>query len=207
VRRWIHRQLRGSKNDYDAEFRYDQRPIGAVQGLDPEHVVHAGSASKTLAPGVRLGWLTLPDRMVKPVVRAKVMADRGSSVLDQMALAGLIESGDYDRQVRRMRRSYRRRRDLLLATLADRVPSARVLGVAAGVNVVIELPTPGPTEQEVVALGRRRSVLVSGLGSFRQRVAADDRQAIVIGYAQPPWHRYRESVERLADLLHDACAG
>lgn len=195
------------ENDYDAEFRYDQAPVGAVQGLDPERVVHAGSASKTLAPGVRLAWLTLPRRMVDAVVGAKVVADRASSVLDQMAFAELIESGDYDRHVRRMRRSYRRRRDLLLATLADRVPAVRVLGVAAGVHAVVELPRPGPTENEVVAMGRRRSVLVAGMGSYRHTVAAADRQAIVIGYGQPPWHRYRESVERVAALLHDACAG
>ncbi len=195
------------ENDYDAEFRYDQPPVGAMQGLDPERVVHAGSASKTLAPGVRLAWLTLPHRLIDPVVAAKIMADRGSAVLDQMAFAQLVESGDYDRHVRRMRRSYQSRRDLLIGTLSDRVPALRVLGVAAGVHAVVELPSPGPTEKEVVALGRQRSVLVTGMGSFRHHPHDDDRQAIVIGYAQPPWHRYRESVERVAALLYDACAG
>ena len=104
------------EDDYDGEFRYDRQPAGALQGLDPEHVVYAGTASKTLAPGLRLAWLVLPRALVEPVLEAKARAG-GTAVLEQLALAELIGSGAYDRHVRRMRTRYRRRRDALLALL------------------------------------------------------------------------------------------
>ena len=194
------------EDDYDCEFRYDQTPVGALQGLDVQRVAHVGSASKTLAPGLRLAWLTVPPRLLNFVLKAKMAADWVTGVLDQLALRELVESGDYDRHVRRMRRSYRQRRDLLVSTLAERVPTVRVAGVAAGIHAVVELPSPGPSEQDVISLGRRRSIPVMGLGTFMHRRRPDDRQAIVVGYGRPPYHRYRQEVERLADLLADACS-
>jgi GntR family transcriptional regulator/MocR family aminotransferase len=194
------------EDDYDGEFRFDQMPVGALQGLDQEHVAHVGSASKTLAPGLRLAWLTVPPRLLDTVVEAKMAADWATGVLDQLAFKELVESGDYDRHVRRMRRSYRQRRDLLISTLADRVPAVRVVGVAAGVHAVVELPSAGPSEEDVISLGRRRSLPVMGLGAFRHTPQAADQQAIVVGYGRPPHHSYRQEVERLADLLAEACA-
>ena len=101
------------EDDYDAENRYDRLPIGALQGLDPSHVVHAGTASKTLAPGLRIGWLSLPAELVAPLVAMKNLADSGSPAIDQFALATLIERGDYERHVARARQEYRTRRDRL----------------------------------------------------------------------------------------------
>ena len=123
------------EDDYDGEFRYDRQPVGALQGLDPEHVVYAGTASKTLAPGLRLGWLVLPERLVAPVVAARPLAGGDPPVLDQLALAGLLASGGFDRHVRRMRQRYRRRRDALLAVLAGR-PTR---GIAAGLHLVLDV--------------------------------------------------------------------
>jgi GntR family transcriptional regulator / MocR family aminotransferase len=97
------------EDDYDGEFRYDRQPVGAVQGLDPERVAYAGTASKTLAPALRLAWLALPPWLLEPVVEAKRLADRHSAVLDQLVLADLIVSGAFDRHVRRCRLRYRRR--------------------------------------------------------------------------------------------------
>jgi GntR family transcriptional regulator / MocR family aminotransferase len=91
------------EDDYDAEYRYDRAPVGALHGLDPEHVVYAGTASKTLAPGLRLGWLILPSRLVGPVAAAKIAADRGSAVTDQLAFADFLSRGEFDRHLRRMR--------------------------------------------------------------------------------------------------------
>ncbi len=102
------------EDDYDAEYRYDRTPVGALQGLAPDHVVYAGSASKTLAPGLRLGWLVLPGRLTEPMAEAKIAADRGSPALEQMALADFVTRGELDRHLRRMRPVYRRRRDALL---------------------------------------------------------------------------------------------
>ncbi len=110
------------EDDYDAEYRYDRTPVGALQGLAPDHVIYAGSASKTLAPGLRLGWFVLPSRLTEPMAAAKIAADRGSPALEQLAFADFLARGEFDRHLRRMRPVYRRRRDALLAALAGTCP-------------------------------------------------------------------------------------
>lgn len=112
------------EDDYDGEFRYDRQPVGALQGLDPDRVVYFGSASKSLAPGVRLGWMVLPEELVPEIVAAKGYGDYMSSALEQLTLAEFLTSGAYDRHVRSMRLHYRRRRDQLVTALAQRAPTS-----------------------------------------------------------------------------------
>src|SRR5215218_9359627 len=114
------------EDDYDAEFRYDRPPLGALQGLAPEHVLYAGSTSKTLAPALRLGWVVAPAPFVRPLARARLMVDGGT----------------YDRHLRAARRRYRERRDTLAAALDRHLPGARVAGIAAGLHAVVEPPAP-----------------------------------------------------------------
>jgi len=122
------------EDDYDAEFRYDRNAVGALQGLDPRRVIHVGTASKTLAPGIRLGWMSLPHELVDEVRSAKAAADSGSPALDQLALADLLTSGAYDRQVARARQVYRRRRDRLVAALTQALDNPRIDGTEAGLR-------------------------------------------------------------------------
>ena len=178
------------EDDYDGEFRYDRQPVGALQGLDPEHVVYAGTASKTLAPALRLGWLVLPDRLLEPVVEAKQLAG-DTQALEQLTLAELLRSGAYDRQVRRMRQHYRRRRDELLARLAGR----HTRGIAAGLHLVLDVED----EAEIVARAAEHSLAVEPLTPFWHRRPAF--QALVIGYAAPPEHTYRATLDALAAAL------
>ena len=128
------------EDDYDAEYRYDRAPVGAIQGLDPDRVVYAGTASKTLAPGFRLGWLVLPGELVEPFAEAKLLADRGSPILDQLTFADFLSRGEFDRHLRRMRPVYRSRRDAVLAALAEHVPDLEPSGIAAGLHLVAWLP-------------------------------------------------------------------
>ncbi|OKH79509.1 GntR family transcriptional regulator [Mycobacterium sp. ST-F2] len=128
------------EDDYDAEYRYDRAPVGALHALAPDRVIYLGSVSKTLAPGLRLGWMVLPADLVGPVVSAKGLADTGSSVMDQLAFANLLRSGDYDRHLRLMRRRYLGRRNSLLRALRQHLPEATVLGAAAGVHLTVHLP-------------------------------------------------------------------
>ena len=153
------------EDDYDAEYRYDRGPVGALQGLAPERVVYGGSASKTLAPALRVGWLLLPDELLAPVVERKALAGQ-TPTLDQLALAELIAGGEFHRHLRRMRRRYRDRRDAIVAALAEHLPEARVEGIAAGLHVVAHLPAGTDETRLVAAAYRARS------RRFRPRLAS-----------------------------------
>jgi GntR family transcriptional regulator/MocR family aminotransferase len=187
------------EDDYDGEFRYDRQAVGAMQALEPASVVYAGTASKTLAPGLRLAWLVLPARLVEAVTAAKMLADRQTSSLDQLTLAELITSGAYDRHVRRCRMAYRRRRELLVGQLRARAPEVRLLGVSAGLHVLAELP-PGSTEDAVMAAATRRGLALSGLNEFAA-AGSRHRPALVVGFAAPPAHAFTTAVARLCAAL------
>ncbi|MEV5509163.1 PLP-dependent aminotransferase family protein [Streptomyces orinoci] len=188
------------EDDYDGEFRYDRQPVGAVQGLDPERVVYLGSVSKSLSPALRLGWLVLPDHLVDDVLRLKGEREGYTSALDQLTLAEFLDSGGYDRQVRRMRQRYRDRRDRLLATLDRRAPHIAVSGIAAGLHAVLRLP-PG-TEQSVVRAGERRGVALEGLAGYRHPQSTDAAyDGLVVGYATPPDHAFAGALDALCRSL------
>jgi GntR family transcriptional regulator/MocR family aminotransferase len=186
------------EDDYDGEFRYDRQPLGAMQALDPDRVVYAGTASKSLAPGLRLGWLVVPQDLVEPVVAARALTD-GPSAHDQLAMAAFVETGAYDRHVRRSRLAYRRRRDHLVRTLRRRVPQAAVTGIVAGLHAVVELPD-GLDEREVVARARERGLVVEGLDAYSAG-SQRHRAALVVGYGTPPEHAFSSAVARLCAAL------
>ena len=152
------------EDDYDAEYRYDRAPIGAMQGLAPDRVIYAGTASKTLAPGLRLGWLVPPSDLVGAIADAKTLADRGSPILDQLAFADFLARGEFDRHLRRMRPLYRRRRDALLSAMRERTPELRPVGIAAGLHLVAYLPED-IDEAAVVAAAGDRGVAVRRPGA------------------------------------------
>src|SRR5262249_33196500 len=147
------------------EFRYDRQPVGALQGMDPDRVVYVGTASKTLAPGLRLGWMVLPPSLVEPITAGKELLDRQTSAVEQLALGELVASGARDRHVGRSRLRDGRRRDELVARLAA-VPAIRVSGIAAGLHAVVELAPDGPGEAEVVSRLEQDGVAVHGLARY-----------------------------------------
>jgi GntR family transcriptional regulator / MocR family aminotransferase len=165
------------EDDYDGEFRYDRKPVGALQGLDPDHVVYFGTASKSLAPALRVAWMVTPGHLLADVAAAKGPVET-VSVLDQLTLAEFITSGAFDRHVRARRQTYRRRRDQLIAALGRSVPRVRVTGMAAGLQAVLELP-PGTTASP-------RGLTVSHLAGFRHEALpepAGERDALVVNYS------------------------
>jgi GntR family transcriptional regulator / MocR family aminotransferase len=190
------------EDDYDGEFRYDRQAVGALQSLAPDHVVYAGTASKSLVPGLRLGWLALPGEIAAEVVARKQAAARLSSSLDQLALAEFISSGGYDRQVRRARLAYRQRRDRLVAALAREVPGVQITGIAAGLHVLVRLPA-GVAEDDIVARGAARGLALRGLASCRAGDQVLD-PALIVGYATPPGHAFSAAVARLCAVLCEA---
>jgi GntR family transcriptional regulator/MocR family aminotransferase len=187
------------EDDYDGEFRYDRRPLGSLQAHSPDRVVYAGTASKTLAPGLRLAWLVVPAPLIDSLVAIKTLVDRQTGVIDQLTLAELIASGAYDRHIRRARLVYRRRRDRLVSALGRRAPEARVSGIAAGLHALVTLP-PGRTERDVIGDAARRGLALYGLAGFAEGTSQRP-PALVVGYAKPPEHAFTGAVARLTAVL------
>lgn len=189
------------EDDYDGEFRYDQQPVGAMQALAPDRVIFAGCASKSLAPGVRLGWLVVPPVLREPLLEAIISTGAGISAIEQLVLADLISRGDYDRHIRKVRLEYRRRR----TELAERVAAVwpRPLeGIAAGMHALLPLESAAE-ERRLVEVAQYGGLSLHGLHTMGYWHAEDDDQpaALVLGYATPPAHAWRMALDRLTELL------
>jgi GntR family transcriptional regulator/MocR family aminotransferase len=182
-----------NEDDYDGEFRDDKRAVGAVQAINPKHIVYAGSTSKALAPGIRIGWLIVPDALRQSIV--DVAGELGAAVpaIEQLAFADFVERGAYDRQIRRMRQVYARRRAELVARLAP----IRVGGANAGLHALV----PVPDERRLVARAARAGLLLQGLHSPGYWTDASRAGAVVIGYAAPPAHSWRAALDALTGVM------
>jgi GntR family transcriptional regulator/MocR family aminotransferase len=187
------------EDDYDGEYRYDRGPIGALQGLSPERVIYIGSASKILAPALRIGWVLSPQSLIQDLSQAKLEADRGSSVIDQLTLAEFIERGDLDRHLRRTRLIYSRRRAQLAAALCTHMSAYLVRGVAAGLHLTLELPR-GANESAIVAEAVRRGIYVHGLSAYRSQ-AELGQPALLLGYCRLPEREIHDSAKALAAVV------
>jgi len=203
---WAH-QVDGVivEDDYDAEFRYDRQPVGSLQGLAPDRVVALGSVSKTLAPALRVGWVFTPPRFRDGILTEKFLSCRGVPQLDQAALARLIETGRFDRHLRRVRDSYRQRRDTLVTAVDEHLAGASITGLDAGHHALLQLP-PGVDEERVVAQAAAAGIAVRGLGDYR--VTADDEAprdplpaALLIGFGNLTTRQIREGIGVLGEVV------
>ncbi|MBN0041594.1 PLP-dependent aminotransferase family protein [Cellulosimicrobium cellulans] len=199
------------EDDYDAEFRYDRRPVAALQQLDPDRVVLLGSVSKTMSPAFGVGWMVVPARWRESVVRAATPhGATAPSTVDQLTFARFVASGGYDRHLRAARGRYRRRRDAVLGALARELPGAAVSGIAAGMHALLSLPSapddPAPDAAAVVREAARREVTVVDLRRYQVR-PADRSTTLVLGYGNLADARVGEAVARLADAVRAAQTG
>ena len=183
------------EDDYDAEYRYDRAPVPALQAAAPGQVAYAGTTSKTLAPGMRLGWLVPPARLHADLVAAKHAADLGSPVLPQLVLARLIATGELERHIRGVRKRQRIRRDALLGALRSHLPQARVQGVPAGLHLLITFPALSLADTELAERIHQGGVLVHPLSWHRQRPGPP---GLVLGYAAHTPDQLREAARRIA---------
>lgn len=193
------------EDDYDAEYRYDREPIGAIHGLAPDHVVYAGSASKTLAPGLRLGWLIVPGHLVESVTATKEAMDRGSASLEQLAFADFLARGEFDHHLRRMRPVYRRRRDVLLRTMRRLLPELEPAGASAGLHVAAWLPA-WIDEAALVERSAALGVAVNGVTQYWcDRSQA--RGGLLFGYGTLGEPEIEEGMAIVAQALEELRAG
>jgi gamma-glutamylcyclotransferase (GGCT)/AIG2-like uncharacterized protein YtfP len=162
-------------------------------------VVYAGSASKILAPGLRLGWLVAPADLVEPITAAKQAADMGSAALDQLALADVVERGELDHHLRRMRPIYRGRRDALLAALERHLPALRPIGASAGLHVLAWIPEVfGLDDASVVEAAASKGI---ALGALSTRRVAPGPPGLIFGYGTIDENLIDAGIERLAGVL------
>ncbi|GIM96941.1 GntR family transcriptional regulator [Paractinoplanes toevensis] len=187
------------EDDYDAEHRYDRAPVAALQGSAPDQVAYAGSVSKSLAPGMRLGWLIAPRRMQAALLEAKHDSDLGNPAIPQLVLARLLAAGDYEKHLRLVRQRQRRRRDALLAALGQHLPEARVTGVAAGLHLLTMLPSEA-SDTDLAKQAAAHGVLVHPLSWHRLRPGPP---GLIIGYAAHSPDRLAEAAKRLGGALRD----
>jgi GntR family transcriptional regulator/MocR family aminotransferase len=186
------------EDDYDAEFRYDRRPIGAMQGMDPSHVVLLGSVSKTLSPALRIGWIAAPPRWTQALREATVPSPEPPT-LDQLGLANFIETGAFDRHLRLSRRRYGTKRDALVRALKQALPQCRVTGSAAGLHLLLHL-ADGTDPDLVVRAAATGGVRIFSLDQFRVRKGAWG-DALVLGYGNLSQDRVDEAVHQLALVI------
>ena len=198
---WAHRS--GGyllEDDYDGEFRYDRQPVGAVQGLDPDRVVYLGSASKSLSPALRLGWMVLPDDLVDRVLAAAGGQQFYVDAITQLTMAEFISKGSHDKHIRRMRLSYRRRRDRLVEAL--RPFDVGISGLSAGLHLLLTLPDG--TEAEVVRRAGEAGIALAGLSLFRHPNAGPDvptTEGIVVSFGTPAESAFTAAVDALCWVL------
>lgn len=202
--RWAsHHDALVIEDDYDGEFRYDRVVIGALQGLAPDHVVHLGSVSKTLAPALRIGWIVAPAPLVDAVAGSRLVAAGGTPTVEPLALAAMIEAGDYDRHLRAQRRRYAARRAAVVAAVTRELPDATVLGVSAGLHVAVVPTAP------VDALAVMGEAADRGLALLAVPAPIDGfsgRAIVTIGYGQLGDTNVDRAVRLLAEAIDAATA-
>ena len=185
------------EDDYDSEFRYVGRPIPALQGLDEAgRVIYMGTFSKVFFPALRLGYLVVPPSLVDLFTVAQRVMSFHPPMLEQMAMAAFMETGDFTRHIRRMRNLYTERRDALLTYaphyLADKLQIAKT---PAGLHLIGWLAA-GLDEQSMVLLAGQQDVTVYALSSFRLKPA--EPHGVVLGFAAFDERAIKAGVQQLA---------
>jgi GntR family transcriptional regulator/MocR family aminotransferase len=186
------------EDDYDAEFRYDGRPVASLQGMAPDRVTLVGSVSKSMSPSVGVGWVIMPQWLIMRIVTDDLDRSIGVSPFAVDALKVMIENGSYERHLRAMRSRYRQRRRALLEAIEELLPDCRVSGIAAGLHMLLHLP-PGTDTSRVIRRAARLELGVVDLDRYRIRSADDP--ALVIGYGNLRSGQERQAIALLKQAL------
>jgi GntR family transcriptional regulator / MocR family aminotransferase len=187
------------EDDYDSEFTYEGSPVHSVQGLDPERVIYVGTFSKILSPGLRIGYVVLPSELIEPFKKVKWYTDRHHSSLEQLILAQFMKEGHFDRHIRKMKRIYKQRREALVDSLKTHFPDCEILGHAAGMHLVVELPTV-TIDKAILHWIQKHGVLIYSVDHY-SLVKNTHRNKIVLGYGSLSVEKIEEGVRRIKEAL------
>lgn len=188
------------EDDYDSEYRYGERPIPALQGLDQGNsVIYVGTFSKVLFPALRLGYLVLPQNLVNIFARAKWLADRQCSLLEQYALTDFITEGHLERHIRKMRSLYNQRRQTLVQSLFSHFGNrAKIFGENAGMHLMVKIDTQ-ISDDEIVQRAALSGVSIGA--AYPQYLKDSPGSEFIFGYAELNEQQIQEGVRRLARVI------
>jgi GntR family transcriptional regulator/MocR family aminotransferase len=192
------------EDDYDAEFRYDRHPLGTLQGVHPERVALLGSVSKSLAPGLRLGWLVAPPGLRELIKAGRSQIDAGISVFSQLTFSEFIADGAFERHLRTTRREYAQRREALIAALHEQFPHTTVSGTAAGLHALVKLAASGDDDRVQAALeahGVRAYSLRRYCHDGKLPAQFDNGLWLVLGFGGIPTRRINDGVHVIAEAI------
>jgi GntR family transcriptional regulator/MocR family aminotransferase len=194
------------EDDYDSEFHYAGKPTACVQGLDPyERTIYIGTFTKSLFPGLRIGYMVLPSQLVTPMTVARTLLDGHSAPIPQLTLARFIEGGHFGAHIRTMRAVYAERRDVLV----------RLVGMHLSDFVEARVPTGGMQmpcvfirdipERAAVDAARKAGIDVLGLTELH--ASKRHKAGLLMGFAAHAPHELEIAVKKLAQVLRTLCPG
>lgn len=193
------------EDDYDSDFRFVGSPLTALKGLDRnERVIYLGTFSKCMGPGLRLGYIVVPPRLVESARQMKMLMNNGQSWLEQAAMAEFMSSGEFGRHLRRIRQLYRERRDALLKALQAHFGACEVYGEQAGMHLVWKLPDSLPDASIVEAKGLEAGVGVCSLATGSAlRFDENDggNRLLMLGFVALTEKEIETGIARLAQAL------
>ena len=186
------------EDDYDSEFRYNSKPIPAVQSIDGNgRVIYLGTFSKTIAPSVRISYMALPPGLMDEYNRRFTKFSTSVSALEQEVIAAFINGGHYERHLNRMRKLYGEKRAVLLEELGKLGDAISINGENAGHHLALRLKN-GPGEEKMTELAAENGVRVYPISPyFINGTPENYENTVLIGYASLPKERITEGVERL----------
>lgn len=192
------------EDDYDTEFRYDSAPVPALKALRPDSVIYLSTFSKSLGAGLRTGFAIFPEHLTAGAATAKALLDNGQVWLEQAALSRFIADGGFARHLRRLRRLFMTRRDVLLAELHARFGPSEIWGSEAGTHIGWRLPDALPRAPALAARARTRNIglyTVQSGGGHEYDTVSYGENWLLLGYASLSDAQIRAGIARLAESV------
>jgi len=188
------------EDDYDSEFRYSEKPIPALQGLDQrDSVIYIGTFSKVLFPSLRIGYLVLPKSLISIFTRAKWLNDRHLPILEQQVLTEFINEGYLESHLRKMRSIYDKRRQTLVNCLKEHFgKSAEILGEKAGIHLMVRLNT-NFSDEEIIQRAAKNGLGIMSANPYYLTTHPPGK--FIFGYGELTEMQLQEGIKRLASII------